>query len=539
MFEAADEIAVDDGDLERVIARRQRGAAGELERRGHTLQHRLQARRRRLAFDDPAVLVREHVAERQRPGGRVVHADVRMNHELHLPVAPLPLQREGRHPERQGGQRQRRGQAGHHGFASRSCPVVFGPHRELTARPHGDAAPVHRHVDRVRLAVLVERVRFDAEQVLTGKLRLDPLEGEIAAVDDVKQRSARRTGQHLDADRFLVSIVEACRRLGRPRLGNIEQLLVELHDVDAGACRRSEVVDLGEGGMLIVEHEALGDQDQRIRRVDAAERAKQVAEHVHRLFAVERTGGGDGVDFALDRHEAHLDALRLARRRGRRISALADLDATQHRRVAAPHGHRFGNRNRVKAPRQRLALASRFLDRLAKPLTVCRKGDGRRTRADANQRHAIGRLQAVDEAVDRLANADEPPEPDVGLIDHQQNEPAAAATFVRRVAFRRRRRLRSFGRRQRDPVGADHTPLIPIQANREVLGLQSQDRAAALVDDGHVDGRDVNPRPEPWRLILRARHADGETDPDGDDDDPACDAGSNRDSHGHGRAVNR
>ena len=354
----------------------------------------------------------------------------------------------------------------------------------------------------MRLAVLVERVRLDAEQVLPGQLRLDALERVIAAVDHVEQRAARRAGEHLDADRLLQPILEPGGRFGGARLGDLEDLLVELHHVDAGARGRGEVVDLHERRVLIVEHEALGDEHEGVRRIHGPQRREQVAERVDGLLAVEGADRRDRVGLVLDRPEAHLDARELARRRRLRIAALALLHPQQDHAVAAPDGHRFGNRDLVEAPRHGLALAGRQVHRLAQPLAIGREGHRGRARADADQRDAIGRLEAIDEAVDRPANAEEPAEPDIRLIDDQQDQPPAGTAFVRGVAFRRRRRLGPFRRRQRDPVGADHPPRAAVEADAEVFRLQSQDRPPAVVDHRHVHRGEVDARAEP-RLILR------------------------------------
>ena len=201
-------------------------------------------------------------------------------------------------------------------------------------------------------------------------------------------------------------------------------------------------------------------------------------------------------------------------------------------------GHRFGNRDLVEAPRHGLALAGRQVHRLAQPLAIGREGHRGRARADADQRDAIGRLEAIDEAVDRPANAEEPAEPDIWLIDDQQDQPPAGTAFVRGVAFRRRRRLGPFRRRQRDPVGADHPPRAAVETDAEVFRLQSQDRPPAVVDHRHVHRGEVDARAEPWLIlrVLRGSRANAEHQPDKDDPTPR----SRRSvSHGHGRTVNR
>ena len=129
------------------------------------------------------------------------------------------------------------------------------------------------------------------------------------------------------------------RRFGGARLGDLEDLLVQLHHVDAGARGRGEVVDLHERRVLIVEHEALGDEHEGVRRIHGPQRREQIAERVDGLLAVKGADRRDRVGLVLDRPVAHLDAhaARLqAPSRDRRTRASAPAAGSCRRRAGWP-----------------------------------------------------------------------------------------------------------------------------------------------------------------------------------------------------------
>src|SRR5204863_7333790 len=109
------------------------------------------------------------------------------------------------------------------------------------------------------------------------------------------------------------------------------------------------------------------------------------------------------------------------------------------------------------------------------------------------------------------------------------------ATFVRRVTLGRRRWLGTLGRGQRHPVRTDDPPRGAIELDGEVLGLESQNRLAALIDHRHVDGREVDAGSEA-RLVLctcRARCKKGYGE-----NGPAAGTLSVSGSHGYGLTLN-
>ena len=67
-------------------------------------------------------------------------------------------------------------------------------------------------------------------------------------------------------------------------------------------------------------------------------------------------------------------------------------------------------------------LPDEALDRPLEPRAVGGERRRRRTRADADDRGPIGRLQVVDERVHGAADAERAAEPDVRLIDDEQDQ---------------------------------------------------------------------------------------------------------------------
>ena len=155
-----------------------------------------------------------------------------------------------------------------------------------------------------------------------------------------------------------------------------------------------------------------------------------------------------------------------------------------------------------------LALADHAADRPLHALAI--GGERRRRRADAEpgHRHAVGGRQPIDERVRRFGNRHRAAEPDVRLIDADDDQAAAGRAVVRAVAFRRRRRGRGrFRRAQRNPLGRDDAPRAAVDADDEVGGREVGDRLPVVVHDGDVDrgdfDRGLEARFRRLRLLLR------------------------------------
>ena len=141
---------------------------------------------------------------------------------------------------------------------------------------------------------------------------------------------------------------------------------------------------------------------------------------------------------------------------------------------------------------------------------VRRERRGRRSRTDADGCHAIGRLQVIDEAVDGVADANRAAEPDVRLIDHDENQPSAGGIDVGGVTGRRRRRVGLRWGDEGDPLGADDAARLAVDLDVEVHWTQSRDRLAFAVYDTDVNRGDFDAgakdrRLRGWRLLRVQR----------------------------------
>ena len=202
VFDRAHALPLDGGELQGVLARGEARARRVLQRRRHAGHGRQQPHVRRFAVHHAAVVIGDDVADRHDFRRRVIGADVGVDQELHL-VGFGALERERRDAQRQRRSQERRGERGCDRLTRRSQ----GPRRalirrraeELPPRSHDRAAARHLDPHRVRFAVLVPGVGFDAEQVVAGELRFDALEQGLPGAGDGEQRPARGARQQLEA----------------------------------------------------------------------------------------------------------------------------------------------------------------------------------------------------------------------------------------------------------------------------------------------------------------------------------------------------
>ena len=132
------------------------------------------------------------------------------------------------------------------------------------------------------------------------------------------------------------------RRGRRAGLRHVEHLIVELQRVDAGARLDRQLADLDYRRLLIVHHEAFGDDHHRLRQIDGLQRGEQGAEVVDRLSlsATPLSAMVCAADFG-----ARLAQLLFERDRA--VAAGAPHSRTEHplqgEAVALPDGHRLGD----------------------------------------------------------------------------------------------------------------------------------------------------------------------------------------------------
>src|SRR5262245_61890986 len=89
---------------------------------------------------------------------------------------------------------------------------------------------------------------------------------------------------------------------------------------------------------------------------------------------------------------------------------------------------------------ERLVLAGQLADHPLQPRPIRRERDARRAAAETDHRHAVGWLQTIDEALNRLADSERAAKTDVLLIHRDHDQSAARRFLVRRVAGRYGRR---------------------------------------------------------------------------------------------------
>ena len=184
--------------------------------------------------------------------------------------------------------------------------------------------------------------------------------------------------------------------------------------------------------------------------------------------------------------------------------ALAGDDSFERARLAALDGQRLAQRHRVAAGAALLQLHAHHLrDGFLQTPAVGGEGRRRRTaRAEADDRHPVGRLQMLEEAVDGAPDDHGAAEANVRLIDDEHDQAAARRVLVGGVSRRRRRSVGLRRRHERDPLGAHHAPRRPVDLDGEVVGPEVLHRPAAAVDDADVHRCDLDRRAEHGRLRL-------------------------------------
>ena len=340
VLDGPDAIAFDDRQLQRVLAGRDAGADVVLERRRHAVHHRRQPRVAGEALDDAAVAIADDVAERDHFRRRVVGADGGVDEELNLRGIGTS-QREGRHLQRQRRHEQRRCEGRHRRLARVSSAILIGGRDELPPRSDGRARSIDRHADRVRFAVLVGDRRFDAEQVVAGQLGLDPGEGGVRVHGNVEERAAGRARQRLDALRPFETVGKRRRR--GAGLRHVEHLIVELQGIDARARLDRQLPDLDHRRLLIVHHEAFGDDHHRLRQIDGLQREQQRAEVADRLLAFGDAAVGHRLRRRFGARPAQLlfEGHRAVRARARRTRAPAPAPGRSRRPCGWPSPRRW------------------------------------------------------------------------------------------------------------------------------------------------------------------------------------------------------
>ena len=131
----------------------------------------------------------------------------------------------------------------------------------------------------MRLAVAIARVRLDADQVITRKLRLETVEHGRAGAVDREHIAAGRVRERFEADDANPAILNGRRR--PPSAVRVEAGFVDVEHVQAGARRGGEETEVSGEGLRIVDDETLGDQDKGFRRVDRPQAREQVDQAVN------------------------------------------------------------------------------------------------------------------------------------------------------------------------------------------------------------------------------------------------------------------
>ena len=498
MFDGPNAFPVRHGELQRVLARRQARADVVLKRRGHAVHHRRQPHVATKAFDHSSLRIDDGVPERHDLRRRVVGADGGMHEQLNL-RGIWAAKGEGRHLQRQRRGHHRRDESARHGLAWAARVVEIASRHDLPSRTHARARAFRRHADRMGLAILVGCARFDAEQVVTRQLRLDSGERAVGRHGDVEQGSARRVGQRLHTDARFAAVVEPRDR--GALLGDVrEHRLLEFERVDArarGGSERAQILDVDQA---VADNESFGHQDEGLRRVNRSDGIDERAERRDRHVAIRRALHSHRVRFVFDDRFAQLAA------RARRLAfAFAVDDALEHTRFVVVDRERLGERHGVAtraARREPQAYHPR--DRFLQAPAIGGKRRRRRAaRSEADHGDAVGRLQMIDEPVDGAPDGDSAAESDVRLIDDEHDQPAPRRMFVGRIAGRKRRRIRSGRRHERNPFGAHDAPRPAVDLDDEVLGPQIGHRAALSVHDTHVDRGELDARLEDRRLSRR------------------------------------
>jgi hypothetical protein len=109
------------------------------------------------------------------------------------------------------------------------------PHRcELSTCPHGHRRSFHVHLDPMRLAVTVGGYRFEADEVLAGKLAGDARENVYAVADNPEARAASDAGQVVSAIGHQPLVIGSRQGRRFPRL-DVQTLRIDMHGVQRHA----------------------------------------------------------------------------------------------------------------------------------------------------------------------------------------------------------------------------------------------------------------------------------------------------------------
>ncbi len=117
--------------------------------------------------------------------------------------------------------------------------------------------------------------------------------------------------------------------------------------------------------------------------------------------------------------------------------------------------------------------------------------------------------QTVEEAVDCLFDHTSAAEPDVRLVDGQDDQPSVACLLVRAVSLGCERIRTRRALHERCPVGGHHAARDAVDEHLEIRRQEIGNGTALVVHDGDVDRDDVDTGPEPRWLLRRRRLAGG------------------------------
>ena len=349
------------------------------------------------------------------------------------------------------------------------------------------------------LAVAIARVRLQADQVIAGQLGLEALEHGGAGAVDRKQRAAGRVRQRLEADDADPAILDGRRR--PPAAVRVEAGLVDVKNVQAGSRRCGQRAELIGEALRVVDHEAFGDEDKRLRRVDRSEICEQINQPGNRGVGLLQRFPRDLARVVFDAGAAH----RVLVGARRHVRAFPRDGAVEHPQLAANNRERFPQTQVVRCRRAGLLVAGQTRDDLLGALEIAQERQLHRARAEADHSDAIGGQQLVDERLHGFHHRRAAAKVDARLIDGNHDQPAAVRVFVGAVplgngcaAFPRPRVLDN-----RYPFRAEHAPLLAVDLDIEVTPAKTGDRLAGGVNHRHVHkGCHVDGRLKPGNLLL-------------------------------------
>ena len=128
---------------------------------------------------------------------------------------------------------------------------------------------------------MIAGIRFDAEEVIAGELRLDAFEQRLSRARHGEQRPTRSARQRFEAFAARLPVGERIHR--RTGVRDVEQLVIELQRINARARLRRHRAEIGDH-RDVGQHEAFRNQDQRLGGVDTTQPGEQIAEILNGLF---------------------------------------------------------------------------------------------------------------------------------------------------------------------------------------------------------------------------------------------------------------